>query len=56
MSVPLNDRPVDSVEVLDTVAGTWSTAAPMPTARMYHQCAVVGSLLYVIGGNHANYE
>ncbi len=49
LSVPVNDR-LGSVEVLDTVSGTWSTAAPMPTPRMEHQCAVVGSLLFALGG------
>ena len=40
----------DCVEVLDTVSGTWSTAAPMPTTRLDHHCAAVGSLLYLVGG------
>ena len=33
MSVPLNDRFLDSVEVLDTSSGTWTTlepGAPLP--------------------------
>eukprot|EP00658_Telonema_sp_P-2_P033878 TRINITY_DN2477_c0_g2_i6.p1 TRINITY_DN2477_c0_g2~~TRINITY_DN2477_c0_g2_i6.p1 ORF type:complete len:407 (+),score=60.61 TRINITY_DN2477_c0_g2_i6:100-1221(+) len=46
----LEPRVLNSVEVLDTVAGTWSTAPPMPTARYGHICALVGDLLYVIGG------
>ncbi len=50
MSVPVNGRPTDSVEVLDTATGIWSTAAPLPTPRSNHPCAVVGSLLYVVGG------
>eukprot|EP00656_Telonema_subtile_P054529 TRINITY_DN8181_c0_g1_i1.p4 TRINITY_DN8181_c0_g1~~TRINITY_DN8181_c0_g1_i1.p4 ORF type:complete len:128 (+),score=22.35 TRINITY_DN8181_c0_g1_i1:235-618(+) len=39
-----------SVDVLDTVSGIWSTAAPLPTSRRHHQCVLADSLLYVIGG------
>eukprot|EP00656_Telonema_subtile_P055029 TRINITY_DN8394_c0_g1_i1.p1 TRINITY_DN8394_c0_g1~~TRINITY_DN8394_c0_g1_i1.p1 ORF type:complete len:175 (+),score=13.80 TRINITY_DN8394_c0_g1_i1:282-806(+) len=40
----------DSVEVLDSVSGAWSTVAPLPTPRCCHQCAVVGRFVYVVGG------
>jgi hypothetical protein len=40
------------VEVLDTVTGTWSTAPPLRKPQYHHQCAVVGSLLYVVGGRN----
>ena len=49
------DRPLDSVEVLDTITGIWSTATPLSFARHDHICTVVGGLLYVIGGRDANY-
>eukprot|EP00656_Telonema_subtile_P052398 TRINITY_DN7301_c0_g1_i2.p2 TRINITY_DN7301_c0_g1~~TRINITY_DN7301_c0_g1_i2.p2 ORF type:complete len:171 (-),score=32.52 TRINITY_DN7301_c0_g1_i2:47-559(-) len=45
---------LDSVVVLDPVSGTWSTAAPLPTPRCGHQCALVGSLLYVVGGENGS--
>ena len=50
----MNVSPLDSVEVLDTVSGTWSTAAPLPTPHYHYECAVVGSLLYVVGGYDAS--
>eukprot|EP00656_Telonema_subtile_P000093 TRINITY_DN10040_c0_g1_i1.p2 TRINITY_DN10040_c0_g1~~TRINITY_DN10040_c0_g1_i1.p2 ORF type:complete len:196 (-),score=22.41 TRINITY_DN10040_c0_g1_i1:253-840(-) len=43
---------LDSVEVLDTVSGIWSTAAPMPTPRHSVSCVVVGNLIYVIDGHY----
>jgi hypothetical protein len=33
------------------VGGTWSAATSMPTARWGPSCALVGSVLYVMGGN-----
>ena len=51
----LNDRSnLLVVEVLDMVTGIWSTAAPVPTPRLEYRCAVVGSLLYVVGGFDGN--
>eukprot|EP00656_Telonema_subtile_P047087 TRINITY_DN5389_c0_g2_i1.p2 TRINITY_DN5389_c0_g2~~TRINITY_DN5389_c0_g2_i1.p2 ORF type:complete len:128 (+),score=11.42 TRINITY_DN5389_c0_g2_i1:600-983(+) len=48
----LQGRPwTDVVEVLDTVAGVWSTLAPLPRPRVSHGVAVFGNLLYVIGGS-----
>ena len=44
-------RPLDSEQVLDIVTGTWSTAAPLPTARFSHIGMLVGDLVYVIGGH-----
>eukprot|EP00656_Telonema_subtile_P049817 TRINITY_DN6284_c0_g1_i1.p5 TRINITY_DN6284_c0_g1~~TRINITY_DN6284_c0_g1_i1.p5 ORF type:complete len:101 (-),score=5.96 TRINITY_DN6284_c0_g1_i1:349-651(-) len=47
--------PVDCVDVLDIASGgstSWSSLAPLPTPRCEHSCAVVGCLLYVVGGDH----
>ena len=35
------------MEILDTVKGTWSTAAPLAAARSFHSSTLVGDLLYV---------
>ena len=41
-------------EIYDTSANTWSTGAPMPTARWLAASAVVGNILYTIGGRSVN--
>jgi N-acetylneuraminic acid mutarotase len=38
------------MEVYDPATDTWSTKAPMPTNRWYHNVAVVNGILYVMGG------
>eukprot|EP00656_Telonema_subtile_P041760 TRINITY_DN4702_c0_g1_i4.p1 TRINITY_DN4702_c0_g1~~TRINITY_DN4702_c0_g1_i4.p1 ORF type:complete len:379 (+),score=52.84 TRINITY_DN4702_c0_g1_i4:140-1138(+) len=43
--------PTGLVDVLDTVSANWDTVAPLPTPRFGPSCAVVGNLLYVIGGD-----
>ncbi len=43
-------RNVDTVEVYDPSAGLWSFATPMPEARSGITGAVVGSQIYVFGG------
>jgi N-acetylneuraminic acid mutarotase len=47
-------RDSDQLDVYDPVANTWSTLAPMPTARSGMAAAVLGGKLYVIG--HGNVE
>ncbi len=42
--------PVNTVEAYDPVTNTWSTKAPLPTARNNHAAEVVNGILYVIGG------
>jgi hypothetical protein len=37
-------------EVYDTETDTWTTAAPMPTARWRLQASVVNSTIYLVGG------
>eukprot|EP00656_Telonema_subtile_P038378 TRINITY_DN4317_c0_g2_i1.p1 TRINITY_DN4317_c0_g2~~TRINITY_DN4317_c0_g2_i1.p1 ORF type:complete len:282 (-),score=33.36 TRINITY_DN4317_c0_g2_i1:304-1149(-) len=47
----VSSSPLDSVDVVDTVSGIWSTGPPMPEPiAAGHRCAAVGSLLYMIGG------
>ena len=38
----------------DPVSNTWSTKAPMPTARVAHVAAAVNGKIYVIGGATSN--
>jgi N-acetylneuraminic acid mutarotase len=40
----------NTMEVYDPATDTWSTKAPMPTNRWYHNVAVVNGILYVMGG------
>ena len=45
--------PVENVatnEVLDTATGSWSSAAPMLTARNHHGSALIDGKIYVVGG------
>ncbi len=45
--------PVENVatnEVLDTATGSWSSAAPMLTARNHHGAALIDGKIYVVGG------
>ncbi len=39
------------VEILDTATGTWSVGTPMPTGRKSTACALLGDVLYVVGGH-----
>jgi N-acetylneuraminic acid mutarotase len=40
----------DSVEVYDPVTNTWTTKAPIPTARVWLSTSVVDGKIYAIGG------
>ncbi|MES2155501.1 MAG: thrombospondin type 3 repeat-containing protein [bacterium] len=40
----------NNVEIYDPVANSWSTGAPMPTARAGLGSAVIGNDIYVVGG------
>jgi len=45
--------PVENVatnEVFDIAAGTWSSAAPMLTARNHHGASAIDGKIYVVGG------
>jgi N-acetylneuraminic acid mutarotase len=45
--------PVENVatnEVFDTATGSWSSAAPMLTARNHHGAALIDGKIYVVGG------
>jgi N-acetylneuraminic acid mutarotase len=45
--------PVENVainEVFDTAGGTWTTAAPMLTARNHHGASLIAGKIYVVGG------
>lgn len=42
---------LDTVRVYDPAANTWSTEAPMPTARQRLAAAGIGGKLYVVGGD-----
>ena len=46
--------PVGTVEAYDPTTNTWSTKAPMPTPRHMVGVAVVGNILYAIGGHGAD--
>jgi N-acetylneuraminic acid mutarotase len=39
-----------TTEVLDIATGTWSTAAPMLTARNHHGASLIDGKIYVVGG------
>ena len=43
-------KPVTTVEAYDPVANSWTTKAPMPTARERFAVAAVGGVIYVFGG------
>jgi N-acetylneuraminic acid mutarotase len=40
----------NTVEVYDPVTNTWTTKAPMPTARLWFSASVVDGKIFVIGG------
>jgi N-acetylneuraminic acid mutarotase len=47
------DVPVENMatnEVFDTVTGTWSTLAPMLTARNHHGAGLIDNKIYVVAG------
>jgi N-acetylneuraminic acid mutarotase len=47
-----NDRSVlSTLEAFDPASNTWSTKAPMPTARDFLAVAVVNGMLYAMGGS-----
>ena len=41
----------NTLEAYDPAANTWSTKAPMPTARQELAVGVINGILYAIGGN-----
>jgi hypothetical protein len=43
---------VNTVEAYDPTTNTWTTKAPMPTARRSLRIGVLNSVLYAIGGQH----
>merc|ERR1712086_1234478 len=47
-------KTLDSVEVYDYCTGSWSTMAPMPTARHSHSCTAIDSQIFVVGGYDSN--
>ncbi len=49
-SVPPPLHNVATLEVFDTIEGTWKTRTPMPTARSGLAAASHGGLLFVLGG------
>jgi hypothetical protein len=46
--------PYNALQVFDAAANSWSTAAPMPTARNSPAAANVNGRLHVLGGNTAS--
>ena len=42
------------VEAYDPVANTWSTKAPMPTARDSVNAVAVKGIIYLVGGYNGN--
>jgi len=45
--------PLSVNEVYDPATNTWTTKAPMPTARGNHAAAVIGGKIYMVGGQIA---
>ncbi|MBI4027689.1 MAG: HYR domain-containing protein, partial [Verrucomicrobia bacterium] len=49
---PFSGAPLNTVEIYDIATDTWSTGAPMPTARGdVYSVAAIGTKIYVAGGN-----
>jgi N-acetylneuraminic acid mutarotase len=46
---------LSTVEAYDPATDTWTTKAPMPTARQGLAAAVVNGSLYAIGGYNGSY-
>ncbi len=46
--------PIGVLEIFDPTTGTWSSGAPMPTARGGVNGIAVGDCFYVFGGEHAS--
>jgi N-acetylneuraminic acid mutarotase len=44
---------LDTVGAYDPATNTWTTMAPMPTARGYFRAESVGGVVYAIGGEGA---
>jgi N-acetylneuraminic acid mutarotase len=44
---------VSTVEAYDPTTNTWTTKAPMPTARRFLRIGVLNGVLYAIGGQYA---
>ena len=51
-----NYKTLDSAEVYDYCTGSWSTLAPMSTARQAHCCTAIGSKICVVGGVDSDYK
>lgn len=45
-----NTPSVERAEVTDGVLGSWSEVTPLPDKRSHHAAAVVGNVIYVVGG------
>jgi PKD repeat protein/N-acetylneuraminic acid mutarotase len=45
-----NCAPTQTLRIYDPASDTWTTGAPMPTARWYGAAGVLNGLLYVVGG------
>ncbi len=44
------------MEAYDPATDTWTTKAPMPTARAFFSTSVVNGKIYAIGGCTGNYD
>ena len=40
----------NTLEIYESTMDSWSTAAPMPTARQFLAAAIVGNTLFALGG------
>lgn len=49
-TVPFSGTPLNANEVYDPVADTWTSLAPLPTARSGVAAVALNGLIYVIGG------
>lgn len=49
-------EPIATVEEYDPLTDSWSTKAPMPTARARHTATTVNGKIYVIGGSSTTYD
>ena len=42
--------------MFDSNTNEWTSMPPLATARSYHSCTAIGSLLFVVGGNNSYFE